>query len=362
MNKDRNAFLAGMFILISVALIVSVVVAITGTSQFLEPAQTLSVSFTLKSNIGGLSTGDDVRLGGAKVGQIKRIDFVPATNEGDPTILITFSMPKRFVVHENAVLAVEGTLTGGSWLNFKTLGTGTVLVEGKSLPGTEASLQSAMGEAGEVMSEVHTVTLPNINKVVAQVQDSAAVLAELLHKNKDKISDTFSNIHKITSDTRERWPVLLDHAKEVIDKVSSELDTVKQSLADVKATAEHTRAITANVRSILTDNRSRIDHIIVTLAATSDNLKHAIDEVRRSPWRLFYHPSANELGNLNLFDVAREFSDGAAAMNDAAKALRDASKDPSTDPQRLKLLIQNLQESFDNFSKVQDKLWKEVKE
>ena len=68
------------------------------------------------------------------------------------------------------------------------------------------------------------------------------------------------------------------------------------------------------------------------------------------------------MANLNLYDAARQFSDGATELNDASLALRDALKDGHADPQTVDKLVHRLQSSFDNFQKVEDELWNKVKQ
>src|SRR5687767_3570193 len=79
MSKDRNALRAGIFIVVSIGLIVGVILSIKGLRQFVEPTQTRLVSFKLSDDIGGLRIGDEVRIGGYKVGAIEKIDLRPAS-------------------------------------------------------------------------------------------------------------------------------------------------------------------------------------------------------------------------------------------------------------------------------------------
>ncbi|HWB18934.1 MAG TPA: hypothetical protein VG711_01435, partial [Phycisphaerales bacterium] len=94
---------------------------------------------------------------------------------------------------------------------------------------------------------------------------------------------------------------------------------------------------------------------------TGDNLKAATAEVRRSPWRLLYKPAAGEMANLNLYDAARQFADGANDMNDAASALRDALKDPDAKQTDIEKLVEKLDTSFANFGSIEKQLWDQVK-
>ena len=75
--KDRNAIKAGLFILITVGLIVGVVVLISGYDRFLEPNQQFVSEFKLADDLGGLKVGDDIRIGGTKVGEVEYIKIDP---------------------------------------------------------------------------------------------------------------------------------------------------------------------------------------------------------------------------------------------------------------------------------------------
>ena len=129
-----------------------------------------------------------------------------------------------------------------------------------------------------------------------------------------------------------------------------------------KATAAHTKDITGSAREILLGNRGKIDEMIASLRSTSENLKGASVEIRRSPWRLLYHPSPGEMANLNLYDSARQFAEGANNLSDAATALRDQMKVQPGDTTETAALVKKLDDSFAHFQEVEQQLWSRVKE
>ena len=55
------------FILMSIALVIVVIVAISGVSRFTEHFNKYVVTFGMVDDLGGLRVGDDVRLGGLKL-------------------------------------------------------------------------------------------------------------------------------------------------------------------------------------------------------------------------------------------------------------------------------------------------------
>src|SRR5947208_10346313 len=101
MQNERNAFKAGLFIILSILLIFTITVMIKGVGRFTEPTSVRSVQFSLTDNIGGLRIGDDVRVGGLKVGIIKAVDLLPES-DGSQRILVSFTMPQRIPLHKNA--------------------------------------------------------------------------------------------------------------------------------------------------------------------------------------------------------------------------------------------------------------------
>ena len=134
MNKERNALKAGLFIVVATALIVFVIVSIKGSGQFAEGRVTRTVAFRLSDDIGGLRVGDDVRVGGAKVGSVQSVDFVDL-DKPDPRIAVAFTLPARFTLRENARVGVQVTLTGAPSLNIDGLGAGKEYAAADVLPG-----------------------------------------------------------------------------------------------------------------------------------------------------------------------------------------------------------------------------------
>jgi hypothetical protein len=68
------------------------------------------------------------------------------------------------------------------------------------------------------------------------------------------------------------------------------------------------------------------------------------------------------MANLNLYDAAREFAEGANDLNDASLALRDALQNQHADKDSVEKLMQRVNKSFDKFQEVEQRLWTRVKE
>ena len=92
MAKDRNAFLAGLFMLICLGLIVATIVGIKGADRLTDPADVRTVRFALSDNIGGLRLGDQVRVGGHRVGTIQEVRYEPSIDgQPAPGVLVRFT-------------------------------------------------------------------------------------------------------------------------------------------------------------------------------------------------------------------------------------------------------------------------------
>jgi len=391
-RRDRNAFKAGLFIIISIVLTVALILGIKGIGRFVVPAQDRTVRFALSDDIGGLSPGDDVRIGGAKVGVVRDVDIDTGDSgangqPGKAGIIISFTMPRRYVVRENADITVQSTVTGVSVLNFASLGDGPPVPESDMLVGKPGGLTSLLASAGqigpEVLGIIHDVrgtTLPKVNtavdsgntllrhvdsKVDPIVQKGGSALdsvSSLFGDSKTDFRATIANLSAITASIKDKLPAIMDQTHGLLTKVNIAVDRTNDALMDIKAVASNTRDITASAREIILGNRGKIDEMIASLRDTGENLKGASAEIRRSPWRLLYHPSPGEMANLNLYDSARQFADGADKLSDAATSLRDAIQSKSDNPQQLKLLVQKLNDSFAHFNDVENALWARVKE
>lgn len=382
-KQDHSAFKAGLFIVVTLILIAGIIVSIKGARAVFTKFVDRRVRFTLTDDIGGLRPGDDVRLGGYKVGVIEAIDIVGLTEGQQPGIVITFTVPEKYPLYANAHVAVQGTLTGSSWLNVNDLGSGAALPANAELPGhasvsTELinNLKGAAPELTGLLKDVRTVTLPKVNDKVDKIGDALASIkifadraAEMAVQVRDLFGDTkpdfrgtMSNLNAVTASAKLKLPGILENLNSAMVKAAGTLDSAKAAMEDIKTTAANTRDLTASAKGIIGGNRGKLDGIIASLKSTSDNLKSASSEIRHSPWRLLYTPGPGEIDNMELFDAARHFSDGANGVNDAAQALRDAMDDPNVDQDQVEKLLEKLGNTFANFHEVETKLWKAVRE
>lgn len=412
--RNANAFKAGLFIVVALALAIAVFFAIAGSSVALGPTRDYTVDFTLADDVSGLSDGNDVRLGGVKVGTVRSVDIVSLSPTSQPVVRAVFRLPAKYELRDGAQVAVQTGLTGLVNLNIANLGSGNSLdgkapIAGVGSPLNQAiaALGTASPEIAAIVKDVRGVTLPKVNTIADnanaalgtgrdaaeqirvaaksaddtiqqvkskidpsverynKVADSAASalghLDDVLGDGKSDLRSTIANLKAVTQTANDKLGPIADKIAGAVDSVKGTVDEARGSLADVKKTVENTREATGSVRSILSNNRSRIDEIVKDLGTTSNNLGFASGEIRRSPWRLLYKPGADEVANQNLYDSARQFAEGAASLQDSAAALRDMLADPNADATKVQALVDELNASFQKFQSVEKTLWEQVK-
>jgi phospholipid/cholesterol/gamma-HCH transport system substrate-binding protein len=412
MAREYNSFKAGLFIVISTVLAVVIFFLITGMSLAGGATADYTAEFKLTDDVAGLAPGADVRVGGVKVGAVRSVDIVNV--DSDPRIRVGFRVPQAFALKQNARVDIQTGLTGLVNLNVTDLGKGAALSKTDVVPGIGSPLNRAISSLGDAapeaqlaLKEFRTVTLPQLNarleSLGTAIEDSRATLASikgtsdnatelvkqvqakvdpivekynaltesitkagtelgsLVGDGKPDLRATFANVKDITESTKTKLPEFLDKAIATFDSAKAGIDKTVTMLDDIRETVDNTKTATASVRSILTTNRSRIDEIVKNLSNTSSNFSAASGEIRRSPWRLLYTPSTDEVANQNLYDASRQFAEGARKLQDTSTALRDLLADPSADPERVKMLVKELDESFTQFQAVEKKVFDGVK-
>lgn len=329
--------------------------------------------------------------------------------------VVTFSAPKAHPLYRNARISIQTGLTGQVNLNISDTGRGELLSSTDILDGAASPLNLAVAGLGSVADEIvplvrdiRQTSVPKANlaldnaatafatadKSAEQIRISAAEADALLKHVRTKVDpvteryntvadnaagamanlrdilgdtgsdirSTMSNMNSATTTLKDRLPEIASKVSDTLDSFKTALDKTSVALDDIQKTAANTSAITGDVRSLLSRNRSRIDEIIRSVNLTASNLEAASTEIRRSPWRLLYKPKPNEVANQNLYDAARHFADGARRLQDSAANLRDTLADPQAPADQIQKLLNDLSTTFSDYQKIEAHLWDQVQE
>lgn len=404
MAHQRNALTAGIFILATIALVTTGIILIAGPSMF-AVKRSYQARFPISVDLAGLRVGDDVRLGGSKLGSVTAIEIV--TEEAEPHTIVRFAIPTRVRLKTDAQINVSASFTGLAQLNIPVIGSGPDATEKDVLAGRGgglgAVLESMQRLAPKVdatitdvqlaVASVRSNTIPKFNSTLAAyerigtrgvelidhvqtkvdpaferynaVAENAALAAknigDLVGPNNGELRSSLTNVKELTAELKVKVPALVDRVAGITEKVAATLDRAGDMLEKFKDTGENAKVASATVRELVARNSGRIESIIVSSRASAENLRLASSEIRRSPWRLLYKPSKDEMLNQDLFNATREFAEGASQLADVATTLQGLRDSGTATEAELNTVLEQLEESFKQFKNVEKRLYDEVR-
>lgn len=298
---------AGILVLVSLAILVSFLVAIRGCGPKDDSAKTYYAVFT---DIGGLNRGADVRFGGVQVGKVAAIEPDP---DDRTRIRVTAVVEGRAPVNRGSVATIEQvTLTTEKHLEISTGGaeeplheSGDVLasssggglfdvpdleavttkletmldginallgVEGTEGDGDDpevvdltevlASLKTTLDEGAGVARSAGAVIEDNrdgIDQIIARLaaleQSAAELMTQLngvIEENRGSIQNSFVNLEQLTSELNRR-----------VDELVATLHTTLQYFQDMGG----------NSSDLIDSQRPTIEEMLLNLTETTRNLK-----------------------------------------------------------------------------------------
>ncbi len=220
--------------------------------------------------------------------------------------------------------------------------------------------------ARELDREQDDVFLAKIHTSVDLINCSLAEVADLVEQNRSKIDSTIASAASATGkldtgvmDVLAR-ELELDSDPEVtlLTKVHDAFTGLNESLADLNV-------VTDGAKEIVVLNKDRISEVVENVTTASRHLERGIHDLELHPWKLIFEPSVGEKRELHMLNVAREFAEAAADLDDSTSRLRSLldvheggmrSDDPSLAEIRARLL-----ETARKFGEAEQALWAELK-
>jgi len=394
-RRQQNELVAGAFVITALTVLVGVIIWMGGSGIF-KPVKQQAFFFRNEADGGtGLLGGSAVTIGDDQIGKIASIRFDARTGR---TYYLAEIERGDFKIHSDGQARAKSGLVGGSLLTIISRGSEQSPLADQDHPmeiagGLDqamADLSSAAQELSKtvkaelstdnpeaLLRKVHDI-IDSLGKAAVDVASVAAnVLAQTNIDDKQavlaKINRSVEDINAMTADARPKVSEALENVRAVsggirgyVDKdVADILAKLRESNNEVLKITKDLSAVSGNIREMVLVHKDNIDELLDNMVAVSANLKAASKEVRRNPWRLLYKPDNQELHSTNIRDAAMAFSNGAEQLDQAISKLTNLAKAspqgvPADDPTLLKVR-QHLQETFDNFSKAEDALWKEIK-
>ena len=411
-KKTHSELTAGLFVIFGVAALLAVVIWL-GASDAFRTSEGQAVFFA-KESAGslGLFADSKVWINDREIGTISEIRRDPANKR---TLYIVELLKADERIYSNARARVASGLVGGATLVIVDRGSDANAPADENHPVQIAGgLDEAMADISAAAKKLRTVidrefdenvdksVLKSIKTILADINFASGkvvgilqVLREEMDANRPgsilaDISDVTGNIRRETDANYDKG--LLAKAHTGVDGVNAMITDarpkVSRTLDAVTETAEKIRDYTnkdvadllAQLRQISTSvlkasknladaaetakglidrNVANVDETLDNLTLVSDNLKATATDLRRNPWRLFYRPDQKELDSANIKDAARAFADGAAQLDQVLTKLKsmDAKTIEAAD---LKVVRDHILKTFENFTKAEKALFKEL--
>ncbi|MCH8912860.1 MAG: hypothetical protein IIA33_04760 [Planctomycetes bacterium] len=421
MPRKRDTFKLGMAVIVMAFLLVACLLFIGSGGLFVSEHGVLIVRFRPGGSMPEISEGSVVTYFGQKVGLVVKTELVEdrdaedSTIVGQPFLEVQVSLYEDLGLREDCTVVASGPPLGGiGMLEILNRGSSAKALEpSQAIYGQVAGFQAALDmitreldesnadglvslikvqldaederslvvKVHKSLADINTLTaslareldreqddvfLAKIHTSVDLINRSLSEVADLVEKNRPKIDSTIASAERASGkldtgvmDVLAR-ELELDSDPEVtlLTKVHDALTGMNESLADLNV-------VTDGAKEIVVLNKDRISEVVENITTASQHLKRGIRDLELHPWRLIFEPSVGEKRELHMLNVAREFAEAAADLDDSTSRLHSLldvhegqmrSDDPSLAEIRTRLL-----ETVRKFGEAEQALWAELK-
>lgn len=376
-----NSVRAGAFLVTS-ALVGLVIVLILSKSALFTRKSDYVVRFTMEEGVAGLDAGAEVRVSGLKVGRVLRIE----QRFDEQVIDVHIQMNADLVIYKDAqVLRSQPLLGNYSWLNFSNLG---AKAQGKLEPGETINAKTSGGLLATIVGPQNagrttemftnmvafTASLDDFARVqypksVVPMLDDAATAVAALRKDYEGWRGDITSSLRDAALSMKKLDTSMDDAVVTVKEARSAMEhfrevNIKQIdalLTDAQSGTERFASAMENLDSELTARIPDLRAMMWDLRQSATQVKLATMEVRRSPWKLLYRPSGDELARENLYESARAFAIASSDLRVTGETLRATLDDTperfSSDPKFRETLRTQVLQSVERYEVAQKRLF-----
>ncbi len=394
LERSRNNVRAGIFVTVAIVLGVLTVIVLTDAwKKVTQPTDKYTATFEISEGVKNLKKGSEVRVGGVQLGRVKEV--VPRMS---PTAALThidviFTLDSRYTLYSDAKIVVTPALIGGdSKLDIYFVGTPPP--EGSPVEGPIQAVKTGSGtlaallgpdDAGKASSVIDDLkaTSTNVRELVGRIRNedwprwatSVDTVMTWATGATGKFDDILADGRGFVADAR---AVIADNRQ----SIDTTVENVELTSADVRDVAERIRAETMEkVDHLLESGQQGVDSAVSVLEKldrdydfwsedvsdalasarlTGQQLKLGAIEIRRSPWKLLYSPTREELQHEMLYEAARSFAMAASDLKAASASVERLATTQSaalaSDPKTMAMINEYLRDSLDRYAKAQQRL------
>ena len=284
-SKKRTELYVGLFLFIGFSLLTGLVLQFGKFSDRLRGHYPLTVVF---DDASGVIKGSEVRMGGAKIGQVADL---PELNES-VRVEVLLSIRESINIPMGSTFQINSaTLLGDKLIVVippadRSLGfieSGSRL-EGAGLTGLDALQNNAESVAKDVVRILKQAegTIGNIDLAVADLQDASKKLGEAVGKiNQSLLSDKnlthFESTLENLATTTERWKATSEKLDPMLGEAREAIAAVRSAATGAEKTLKTADQTLAEVKPAL----SRIPKAVDEFSNTSAKAGEALDRMKR---------------------------------------------------------------------------------
>lgn len=284
MATRAQQFKVGIFLLVSLALVVAGIMLMQGLNR--TSTSTYKISF--KESVLGLGTGGLVEYLGVPVGSVSNI----YVSDRDTAEVIIEVRDDRVTLRQGvtAQLVIVSFATGQMAISLQGGDGGEPLPSGSSIPATSSALAAVPEQIELMMSDLNQIAsslrialdgmeegqltriFSELETMLAegrQFMESARRIAESLETD---IDDTVSEFTQLATDMR----AVAESADTFLNTATEKLEPL--DLARTQADVENAMANFAEASQKLSEAMDKMDIVADTMIYETDNIEHAIRE------------------------------------------------------------------------------------
>jgi ABC-type transporter Mla subunit MlaD len=409
-ERHRNNIRAGVFVTISIILGLVVFILLTDAIEKLKRrTHDYIVTFSVESGVPNLQEGSTVKVGGLQMGSVKEVR--PVLVEGQPfrEIEVEFSIDRQVELYNDARIVVSGPLIGAeSWLDIPDVGnagageppdqrlrgvqsvgllttllgsenaeTASTIVDdaaaivsdartrwpqwGTRLDTITANTESITGNVNSVTADLREQRWPNWADRVDQIMQGAVDLRQRLKDSVDQAYNLLTDGRDVVAENRPGVKAAIDNVQAVTDRFNNEtMNKVTALLDSGQAGLDHATAVLGDLKVDYSGWSTNVGEALARANIAAQQLKLATIEVRRSPWKLLYRPSSEELEHELLYESTRSFAVAAADLKSCAdsveRVLTNYGGQLGGNEESYRRLEKLLLNSLDNYEKAQQQM------
>lgn len=388
-RKDRTkaSMIAGTFLLVGVVGFIIISALISGVLDRFEGTDAYTVRFNLKQSTGGLKPGSAVLLGGQPVGRVSDVAF--AEEEGRAVgVDIRVRVEEGLTLYKDAVFVLERPLIGlGAGLNITNSGTPAAgALEPGGVVHAELAIPPILAAAGYGAEQIEQfqAIVKDSRDVIARINDLTHEIEEDLisgTKNFNRFSESLSRVDSeglalSTGDAVDEFRALVEESRELLRVNRPRIDDLMTSAQNTMTTfetegatrlieaiehagvaAERLAEVADTSADILVTETPAIRRTLANARLASDQLRLAMIEIRRNPWKLLGAPDTKELKEEIFYDAARAYATVASDLQDASASLETAlAKREDLDQAQLETLSSELKDALVRYKEAEVKL------